>query len=104
MEEPPYELGDDWDEAFAPGGAPRPEAAASLAAVARHRPRALAAAVRRAVDDAGVGFSSVDGDGAFNLDPVPRAIAAAEWARLEEALGQRVKALDAFLADVYGRQ
>src|SRR5688572_8631946 len=104
MEAPPYELDADWDEAFAPDGAPRAEAAASLAAVARHDAGTLAAAVRRTVDEAGVGFSSVDGVDAFNLDPVPRAISAAEWAHLEAALGQRVRALDAFLADVYGAQ
>jgi uncharacterized circularly permuted ATP-grasp superfamily protein len=104
MEAPPYELDDGWDEAYAPTGAVRAEARPALAAVARHDPAALAEAVRQAVDDAGVGFSSVDGDGAFNLDPVPRTIGAGEWAHLEAGLGQRVRALDAFLADAYGRQ
>jgi carboxylate-amine ligase len=102
VESAPYELDDAWDEAFTAAGAPRDAARASLAALARHEPGELAAAVCGAV--ANVGFSSLDGDGDFHLDPVPRAIAAAEWAELEAGLSQRVRALDAFLADAYGRQ
>jgi uncharacterized circularly permuted ATP-grasp superfamily protein len=45
------------------------------------------------------------GDGApFRLDPVPRLITATEWADLERGLSQRVRALDAFVADVYGER
>ena len=35
-------------------------------------------------------------------DLIPRVIPAAEWRRLAAGLAQRVRALDAFLADVYG--
>jgi uncharacterized circularly permuted ATP-grasp superfamily protein len=38
----------------------------------------------------------------FPFDPVPRIIDAATWAQLEAGLIQRVKALNAFVADVYG--
>jgi uncharacterized circularly permuted ATP-grasp superfamily protein len=38
------------------------------------------------------------------LDLLPRIIPAAEWAPLEAGLKQRVRALDAFLQDVYGGQ
>jgi carboxylate-amine ligase len=38
----------------------------------------------------------------FPLDVVPRVIGADEWERLEAALGQRVMALNAFVADAYG--
>ena len=38
------------------------------------------------------------------FDIVPRVLTAAEWARLELGLRQRVAALNAFLADVYGPQ
>src|ERR687894_105710 len=62
---------------------------------------ALAAAVRRAVDQAGVTFGA-KGDERFHLDPVPRVIAVSEWAALEAGLAQRVRALDRFCADVYG--
>jgi uncharacterized circularly permuted ATP-grasp superfamily protein len=38
----------------------------------------------------------------FPFDPIPRVIDAATWARLEAGLIQRVRALNAFVADVYG--
>lgn len=60
--------------------------------------------LRADVRDAGIGFHSVDGDSAFNIDPVPRIITRAEWEPLEAGLVQRVRALDAFIADVYGAQ
>ena len=93
-----------WDEAFASGGAPRPEARAALEALARHEPGALTTAVREAIDRAGIGFGSVDGDGDFHLDPVPRVISAKEWSHLEAGLGQRLRALNAFLADAHGER
>jgi uncharacterized circularly permuted ATP-grasp superfamily protein len=40
--------------------------------------------------------------GGFPLDPVPRVFAAAEWDELKVGLAQRVKALNAFVADAYG--
>ena len=39
---------------------------------------------------------------AFPLDIVPRVIAAAEWSKLQRGIVQRVRALEAFLADIYG--
>lgn len=36
------------------------------------------------------------------FDPLPRILGAAEWAWLERALTQRVRALDEFIRDVYG--
>ena len=51
---------------------------------------------------AGVGFRSVGGEAEFNLDPVPRVLGAGEWERLEAGLAQRVRALNAFVADAYG--
>ncbi|RZJ00090.1 MAG: circularly permuted type 2 ATP-grasp protein [Brevundimonas sp.] len=38
------------------------------------------------------------------FDVVPRIIGATEWASLEAGLVQRVKAINAFLSDVYGKQ
>lgn len=40
----------------------------------------------------------------FPLDPLPRVVASDEWARLTEGLGQRARALNAFLCDVYSEQ
>lgn len=38
----------------------------------------------------------------FPIDVVPRVIAAAVWAGVERGVRQRVRVLEAFLADVYG--
>ena len=38
----------------------------------------------------------------FPFDAIPRVIRAAEWERLSHGLAQRVAALNAFLADIYG--
>ena len=53
---------------------------------------------------AGVRFSSVEGDLEFYVDPVPRVITAADWEPVKRGLAQRVRALNAFVADVYGDQ
>ena len=64
----------------------------------------LAVEVERHGADEGVVFHSADGDEVFVIDPVPRVLAAAEWARVEAGLAQRVRALNAFVADVYGER
>ena len=56
----------------------------------------------RAYRDRGVTFALSGEERPFPLDLVPRIIAAPEWARLEAGIKQRVRALEAFLADVYG--
>jgi uncharacterized circularly permuted ATP-grasp superfamily protein len=48
-------------------------------------------------DDAGI-------EKVFPFDPIPRLISAEEWAVVERGLVQRVRALNLFLADVYGPQ
>ncbi|MEA2170557.1 MAG: hypothetical protein QOF76_3857 [Solirubrobacteraceae bacterium] len=40
----------------------------------------------------------------FPIDPLPRVIAAGEWETVSAGLCQRTRALDAFVADIYGRQ
>ncbi|MGH8967379.1 MAG: circularly permuted type 2 ATP-grasp protein, partial [Actinomycetes bacterium] len=54
----------------------------------------------------GVTFRVADDepDRLFPLDLVPRIITAEDWATLTPGLIQRVRALEAFLRDVYGRQ
>jgi uncharacterized circularly permuted ATP-grasp superfamily protein len=74
------------------------------AEVAEHDLPALAAAVREEVAFRGVGFRSADGEVEFHIDPVPRVIGAEEWSGIERGLGQRVRALNAFVADAYGEQ
>ena len=48
-------------------------------------------------------YGSADGvERIFPFDPIPRVIDAATWANLEAGLIQRVRALNAFLSDIYG--
>jgi len=58
-------------------------------------------ALDRAYADQGITFSLSGQERTFPLDIVPRVIAASEWTRLQRGIVQRVKALEAFLADVY---
>jgi uncharacterized circularly permuted ATP-grasp superfamily protein len=64
-------------------------------------PGDLLAAARAAMEAVTFG---PPGDDTFHLDPVPRVIRAHEWAPLEAGLAQRVRALDAWCADVYGER
>jgi len=52
----------------------------------------------------GVTFDFAGEERPFPLDAVPRVIAQSEWAVVESGVKQRVRALEAFLADVYGSQ
>lgn len=81
-----------YDEAAAP---------AALAAVAGDA-RRLAAAVRARVVAADVRFRGAGGSASFPLDPVPRVISEEDWQHVKIGLAQRVKALNAFVADAYG--
>ena len=91
-----------YDEALLPDGRPRDASAAALAAVAGKDPARLEAAVRSRLERAGVQFVAEDGSTAFPLDPVPRVLTAEEWHDVKVGLAQRVKALNAFVADAYG--
>jgi uncharacterized circularly permuted ATP-grasp superfamily protein len=50
----------------------------------------------------GVTFSSSGREWVFPLDLIPRLVSEDEWERVEAGVVQRVRALEAFLADVYG--
>jgi uncharacterized circularly permuted ATP-grasp superfamily protein len=93
-----------FDEAFGSDGAPRHSARAGLEAVARADAAALPGLIGRSLTRAGVRFSSLEGDHEFYVDPVPRVITAADWEPVKRGLAQRVRALNAFVADVYGEQ
>jgi uncharacterized circularly permuted ATP-grasp superfamily protein len=58
----------------------------------------------RALRDQGITFSYGGEERPFPLDLVPRIIPADEWGTIERGVSQRVRALDAFLADLYGDQ
>ncbi len=91
-----------WDEAFAGRDEPREHYAPVLEAFAAEDPAARRSAVLDEVQARGAVFGGAGGVTPFLLDPVPRLLTAAEWALLERGITQRVKALNAFLADVYG--
>jgi uncharacterized circularly permuted ATP-grasp superfamily protein len=93
-----------FDEAFSSTGTPRPYARAGLDAVTRADAAELPGRVSRSLKRAGVRFSSVEGDLEFYVDPVPRVITASDWEPVKRGLAQRVRALNAFVADVYGEQ
>ena len=61
-----------------------------------------AAARARSFLQQGITFSSSGEEWVFPLDLVPRLIAEDEWEHIEAGVIQRVRALEAFLDDVYG--
>ncbi len=63
---------------------------------------ARAEGLRQTYRDRGVTFALSGQERPFPLDMVPRVLAADEWRHLESGIRQRVAALEAFLADVYG--
>jgi uncharacterized circularly permuted ATP-grasp superfamily protein len=94
-----------YDEMFDPDGVVRAPYRAlyeSIAALDSTELTARSAALDRAMVDQGITFSLSGQERPFPLDIVPRVVAAGEWARLERGVAQRVRALEAFLADVYG--
>ncbi|MDI9900356.1 circularly permuted type 2 ATP-grasp protein [Rhodococcus sp. IEGM 1409] len=100
-----YELA--FDEMFEPDGSVRAPYKGVFKALAPTSSADLAAradALGRAFIDQGVTFSLSGQERPFPLDLVPRVIAAQEWSRLEKGIKQRVKALELFLADIYGEQ
>jgi uncharacterized circularly permuted ATP-grasp superfamily protein len=64
----------------------------------------LAASVEAATHEAGLVFGGGGGPRTFRIDPIPRLLAAEEWSRLQLALSQRIRALDAFVADMHGER
>lgn len=93
-----------YDEAFTQDGEARPHYAALLDALADHDLEAM----RGRIDAGLAGREITFGTGAdadpFTLDPVPRLITGEEWDGIERGLVQRVRAINAFVTDVYGAQ
>jgi uncharacterized circularly permuted ATP-grasp superfamily protein len=100
------------DELFAGPGTPREHAQDLIASLDRMGRHALVEVGRqrdRAFTQQGITFQITSADGEprdrpFPLDLVPRIIPAAEWDVIERGLVQRIKALNEFLGDVYGRR
>jgi uncharacterized circularly permuted ATP-grasp superfamily protein len=92
------------DEALLPGGEPRSQYAELFRGLSEIGPGALAARVAAEAEATGVAFGGQRDVRPFHVDPVPRVFGAEEWKLLEAGLIQRVEALDAFVADVYGER
>jgi uncharacterized circularly permuted ATP-grasp superfamily protein len=105
-----------WDELIAGPGAGTPShvrenlgaaVAALLAVHPEELARAHALAERSLLND-GVTFSVYDdergGEKIFPFCLVPRVVAAASFRRVEAGIEQRIRAIEAFLDDVYGEQ
>jgi uncharacterized circularly permuted ATP-grasp superfamily protein len=96
---------DAYDEMFAGDGTVRSFYRAlheSIAALDSTDLSSRSAAIDRALADQGITFSLSGTERPLPLDLVPRVIGASEWTKLERGVAQRVRALEAFLADVYG--
>ena len=98
-----------YDEAVSQGGMVLPHYGWMFRALDRLGPRGLAAAQSALHSEQrarGVTFRVADGepDRLFPLDLVPRIITSEDWAGLTAGLTQRVRALEAFLRDVYGER
>jgi uncharacterized circularly permuted ATP-grasp superfamily protein len=91
-----------YDEALLPGGAPRPAYVELFRALANTDLGELYERVATDVLALGATFAVGDEQRPFQLDPVPRVLGADEWGRVDAGVAQRVRALDAFVADVYG--
>jgi uncharacterized circularly permuted ATP-grasp superfamily protein len=100
-----YPRGPAYDEMFQADGVPHPhmrllyDALQTLTADDLVR---RAAARDSSFRNQGVTFSHDGEEWVFPLDLIPRLIPAAEWELVEAGVVQRIRALEAFLADVYG--
>jgi uncharacterized circularly permuted ATP-grasp superfamily protein len=102
-----YSFGRAWDEMFVSDGITRPAYEAVVTAVQAldaDELKARAEGLARAFLDRGVTFDVGGVERPFPLDVIPRLIEAAEWDVVSRGVAQRVRTLEAFLADVYGER
>jgi uncharacterized circularly permuted ATP-grasp superfamily protein len=94
-----------WNEMYDKGGLPRPPYEAvhrELSGLTGEELRARCDVLARTYLDQGVTFDVGGEERPFPLDIVPRIISAEEWEPVQRGIAQRVRALEAFLADAYG--
>jgi len=96
------------DELYRADGAPRPEYAALAATLARLRRGDIldrVQAINTALLQRGVTFTvyadSAGTERVFPFDVIPRILHAAEWSCIQRGIAQRVRAINAFVHDVY---
>lgn len=100
-----------YDEYFTASGAPRPETTLLIKALDALEPGDLKRrqnAIDRALMQMGITFTVYGHEAGtekiWPFDVVPRIVAAAEWSLIERGLKQRIKALNAFIDDMYHEQ
>ena len=102
-----YAVGAAWDEVFAASGSPREHSGPLVEALRSLSTEDLdirASALANAFRDQGITFSLSGEERPFPLDVVPRVVDADEWDLVARGVTQRVRALEAFLADMAGEQ
>ncbi|WP_206448066.1 circularly permuted type 2 ATP-grasp protein [Agrococcus sp. KRD186] len=96
-----------WDEMFEDSGEPRSSYTplhSALSELTKDELRERADALASSYLAQGVTFDFAGEERPFPLDAIPRIITAADWKHVEAGVQQRVRALEAFLADMYGPQ
>ena len=100
-----------YDEFFRANGRPHPSVAdvvQRLSELSRTEFRRLQRLADSIFLRSGITFTLYSGtegtERIFPFDLIPRVIAASEWTDVEKGLAQRVRAINCFLADVYGDQ
>jgi uncharacterized circularly permuted ATP-grasp superfamily protein len=99
--------GTPWDEMFESKGTargPYKPLYDALLEMSKDDLRARADALATSYLAQGVTFDFAGEERPFPLDAVPRIITADDWKHVESGVQQRVRALEAFLADMYGPQ
>jgi uncharacterized circularly permuted ATP-grasp superfamily protein len=94
-----------WDEVFESPGQPRPIYRGVVEMISRYDATELALRFEQLAHtftERGVTFALGGEERPFPLDLIPRLISAVEWDALAAGVSQRVRALEAFLDDVYG--
>ena len=100
-----YRPGPAWDEMFGAPDVPREHYRALhdlLGGLTDDEFHTRCIARDRALRDQGITFSYEGEERPFPLDLIPRIVPTGEWALIEAGVAQRVRALDAFLDDIYG--
>jgi uncharacterized circularly permuted ATP-grasp superfamily protein len=107
----PYETGGFYDETFEADGTARAHTSLlvqRLSSMTHRELRERQVAAERALLNRGITFNvygSNDGvEKIMPFDILPRVVSAAEWRTIELGLVQRVRALNAFVDDVYGER
>ncbi|MFJ6114495.1 circularly permuted type 2 ATP-grasp protein [Agrococcus sediminis] len=96
-----------WDEMFESKGearGPYKPLYDALSELTKDDLRARADALATSYLAQGVTFDFAGEERPFPLDAIPRIITAEDWRHVESGVQQRVRALEAFLADMYGPQ